>query len=129
MGDRDFGDIRSVDRHQYRKWREESRETGIGPGAQNSPGVHVMIVPINYPPTGSGGMGCGADCGCTQCSGMGDATTTPTTPTGIAPVDAIIGALTQTLQIGSTGIPVWVLAGAGIVAAAMLMPKPSRRYR
>jgi hypothetical protein len=32
-----------------------------------------MIVPRNYPPSGSGGLSsCGGNCGCKDCGGMGD---------------------------------------------------------
>lgn len=80
-----------------------------------------MIVPISYPPSGSGGLnglGCGGNCGCDHCkSGMGD--------TGIAPLDALIGFMTQTLPLGPSGIPVWVLVAAGLIGASFLMPGPS----
>jgi hypothetical protein len=81
-----------------------------------------MIVPENYPPTGSGGLGCGGDCGCHSCrKGLGD-TANPTF------FESIWSALSTTLPIGSTGIPVWVLVAAGLVAAASLMPK-GHEYR
>lgn len=81
-----------------------------------------MIIPTAYPPAGSGGLsglGCGGDCGCQSCKrGMGDTSV----------LDSIWGALTTTLPLGSTGVPVWVLAGVALIAAASLLPK-SRDYR
>ena len=79
-----------------------------------------MIVPENYPPTGSGGLGCGGDCACQSCrKGLGD-------------VSSVLGSLwdglTTVIPVGTTGIPVWVVVGLGIFAAASLMPK-AREYR
>lgn len=86
-----------------------------------------MIVPENYPPFGSGGLGCGGDCGCNHCrKGLGDTIDTSSVSGFLT---SVWGALGTTLPLGSTGIPVWVLAAAGLVAAASLMPKPHRSRR
>jgi hypothetical protein len=75
-----------------------------------------------------GGVGCTCGGTCDSCAaGVGD-TTVATEPTVM---EKIWSALTTQLPIGGTGIPVWLLVGAGLVAAATLMPgkQDYRRYR
>ncbi len=59
--------------------------------------------------------------GCSACAGLGDAAN-PTI------LDQLWGALTTTLPLGSSGVPVWVLVMAGLFAAWSLMPS-AHEYR
>ena len=75
-----------------------------------------MIIARDFPPSGPGGLGCGGDCGCQRCRGVGDA---------VGPLDTAITFLSQTL----VGIPVWVIVAAGILGYSLLMPSGSEYRR
>lgn len=82
-----------------------------------------------------GGVGLGCTCGanagglisapppvvggCSACSGLGDASSA---------LNSLVTALSGTLEIAGFAVPVWLLAGAGVFAASMLM-SPGRRRR
>lgn len=82
-----------------------------------------MIIQIR--PAGLAGLGCACGGACNSCKlGLGDTTTNPTTI-----FDSLWSGLTTVIPVGETGIPVWLIVAAGVLAAASLMPKPSEYRR
>lgn len=68
-----------------------------------------MIVARDYPPSGSGGLGCSGNCGCTSCQrGMGDTS-------GGFDFSTLTNALQGSWTIGSISLPVWMLAIFGVI--------------
>lgn len=76
------------------------------------------------------GVGCACNGACDSCRiGMGDVTEQSTTPAAPTIFDQLWAALSTTLPLGPNGIPIWVLALAGVIAAASIMTSPTGRRR